>query len=87
MALGDWTGQPPVVDDWTSLGKLLVGLGASLVLVGLAIWWGAHLPGFGRLPGDIRLERPGFRLYFPLGTSLLLSLGLSLAVYLFSKFR
>ncbi|MFC6919034.1 DUF2905 domain-containing protein [Meiothermus taiwanensis] len=61
------------------IGRALVALGLVLVLLGL-VW--LYTPGllawFGRLPGDIRLEREGFRFYFPLTSMLLVSLGLSL---------
>jgi hypothetical protein len=68
------------------LGKLLMGLGALLLGVGLLLWLAADkLSWVGRLPGDIRVTRPGFQLYVPLMTSLLLSLGLSLALWLFNK--
>ena len=87
MAAVASTGQPRAVDDWTSLGKRFVGVGAFVALIGLVLWWGPELPGVGRLPGDIRIERPGFRLSIPLATSLLLSLGLSFALYWFSKLR
>ncbi|MGE3537160.1 MAG: DUF2905 domain-containing protein [Candidatus Tectimicrobiota bacterium] len=71
------------------LGKMLVSLGAGLCLLGLLLWFLAEkisLGWFGRLPGDIRLERPGFQFYAPLTTMLLLSLGLSLLLWLFNKF-
>jgi H+/Cl- antiporter ClcA len=70
-----------------NLGKILVSLGALLIVVGLILWLAADkLSWFGRLPGDIRIERPGFQLYAPLMTSVLLSVGLSLALWLVNKF-
>ena len=70
-----------------NLGKMLVSLGALLIVVGLILWLAADkLSWFGRLPGDIRIERPGFQLYAPLMTSVLLSVGLTLALWLFNKF-
>jgi len=69
------------------LGKILVSLGAFLIVVGLLFWLAADkLSWFGRLPGDLRIDRPGFQLYAPLMTSLLLSVGLTLAFWLFNKF-
>ncbi len=57
----------------------MVALGLVLLLLGL-VW--LYAPGllawFGRLPGDIRIEREGFRFYFPLTSMLLVSLALSL---------
>ena len=67
-------------------GPLLVGLGAVVILVGLLVWSGA-LGWFGRLPGDIRIEREGLRVYIPLVSMLLLSAALSLLLYLFRRFR
>ena len=70
-----------------NLGKILVSLGALLIVVGLILWLAADkLSWFGRLPGDIRIERPGFQLYAPLMTSVLLSIGLTLALWLVNKF-
>ena len=69
------------------LGKILVSLGALLSVVGLVLWLVADkFAWVGRLPGDIRLERPGFQFYAPLMTSLLLSVGLTLLLWLFNKF-
>jgi hypothetical protein len=67
-------------------GPLLVGLGAVVVLVGLLVWSGA-LAWFGRLPGDIRIEREGLRIYIPLVSMLLLSAAVSLLLYLVRRFR
>ena len=70
-----------------NLGKILVRLGALLIVVGLGLWLVADkLSWVGRLPGDIRIERPGFQFYAPLMTSVLLSVGLTLALWLFNKF-
>lgn len=71
------------------LGKMLAGLGALLLVTGLVLWLLADkvsLHWFGRLPGDIRVERPGWQFYAPLTTMLLLSLGLSGLLWLFNKF-
>ena len=71
------------------LGKTLVVIGMILVLVGGLLWLSGgtfkHLP-LGRLPGDIAIERENFRFYFPLATSILLSLGLTAAFWLFRMF-
>ena len=61
------------MDQRTPLGLLLITLGVVLVVVGALVWAGA-LSWFGRLPGDIRVERPGFRFYAPLVSMLILSL-------------
>jgi H+/Cl- antiporter ClcA len=69
------------------LGKMLVTIGVLLTVAGLLLWLAADkLSWFGRLPGDIHIEKPGFQLYAPLMTSLLISLGLTLAFWLFNRF-
>jgi hypothetical protein len=57
--------------------KTLIVLGAVLIAAGL-VWLAAGRLGLGHLPGDIVIERGNFRLYLPLGTSLLISVVLSL---------
>ena len=69
----------------TDLGKVLIALGAFLVIAGLALQLAGKLPWLGRLPGDIYVERENFRFYFPLATSILLSLLLTLALWLFRR--
>jgi hypothetical protein len=64
--------------------KLLIILGIVLIAVGLA-WAAGEKLGLGRLPGDIVIERDGFRLYIPLMTSLIVSVVLSLLLWLFSR--
>jgi H+/Cl- antiporter ClcA len=66
-----------------NIGKLIVGIGAVLVVVGLAVWLlGDKLSWFGNLPGDIKVERPGFSFYMPITTMILLSFGLSAIMWL-----
>ncbi len=62
-------------------GLLLIGAGIALVVVGLLVLTGG-LSWFGRLPGDIRIERGTVRVYFPLVSMLLVSLALTLIVNL-----
>jgi hypothetical protein len=70
-----------------SLGKMLVAAGALLALLGIVLIVAQRFPGLriGRLPGDIAVERPSFRFYFPLGTSIVVSIVLSLLFWLFSR--
>jgi hypothetical protein len=60
-----------------SAGLLVIAAGVVLVLLGLLIWSG-WLSWFGRLPGDIRIEREHVRFYFPITSMILLSVVLSL---------
>jgi hypothetical protein len=62
-------------------GPLMVAAGAVLVLVGLLVWSGG-LSWFGRLPGDIRIERDTVRIYLPIVSMLIVSVVLSLVLYL-----
>lgn len=64
--------------------KNLIYIGLALILVGLSWPWLAKLP-LGRLPGDIVIARPGLKVYIPITSMLLLSLVLSLLVWLFRK--
>ena len=70
------------------LGRLLIGIGAALILVGIIVtlWARLHLP-LGRLPGDMSWRGRGWTISFPLATSLLLSVLLSLLFWLFNRFR
>jgi len=66
-------------------GKVLIIIGALFVVAGLYLTLGGRLPPLGRLPGDLRFERDGFGFYFPLTTSILVSLLISLLFWLFRK--
>jgi len=66
------------------VNRALILLGASLVILGLGWSWFRQLPQF-RLPGDIVIERPGIRLFFPITTMLLLSALLSLAAWILRR--
>lgn len=68
-----------------SPGTILIAIGVGLILVGLLIWSGS-LSWFGRLPGDIRIERETVRVYVPIVSMLLVSLVVSLALYLVRRF-
>jgi hypothetical protein len=68
-----------------SAGPLVVLVGLGIVALGLLMWSGA-LGWFGRLPGDIRVERDGLRIFFPLTSMILLSLALTLLSYLIRRF-
>jgi hypothetical protein len=60
---------------------LLVVFGVVLILAGL-LWPWLQRIGLGRLPGDIVIEREGFRLYIPIGTSILISVAITLILWL-----
>lgn len=68
------------------LGKHIALIGLALVAFGLLIWL-LGKGGFKGLPGDIRYESDGVRLYFPIVTSIIVSIVLSALVWLWSWFR
>ncbi len=67
------------------LGKTLVILGIILVGVGLLLTFFNKIPLLGKLPGDIYVQKKNFTFYFPLATSVVVSVILSLVLWLFSR--
>jgi hypothetical protein len=68
-----------------SAGPLIVAAGVTLVLIGLLVWSGG-LSWFGRLPGDIRIEKESVHIYIPLVSMFLVSVVLSLILNLLNRF-
>lgn len=64
--------------------RALILIGLAVLVVGLAWPWLSKLP-LGRLPGDIVIDRPGLKFFFPLTTGILISLVLSFLAWLFRK--
>jgi len=71
--------------NFDSFGKLFILIGLAFLGIGAIILLFKNIPFFGKLPGDILIQRKNFTFYFPLATSILLSIALSLLFYLFSK--
>lgn len=69
------------------LGKTLIIIGGLVLLVGLLLYFFDRIPFLGKLPGDILVKKKNFTFYFPLATSILLSLLLTLLLYLINRFR
>jgi hypothetical protein len=67
------------------VGKALIGMGLVIALVGVVLLLAGRIPGLGRLPGDIYVQRGNWSFYFPLATSILVSLVLSLLFWLFGR--
>ena len=65
----------------------MIVLGILIAVIGVVLVAASRLPGLklGRLPGDIYIERDGWRFYFPLMTSIILSVVLSIILWLFSR--
>ncbi|HTL61142.1 MAG TPA: DUF2905 domain-containing protein [Nitrospira sp.] len=77
--------------EWGGLGKVFIGIGLAIAGLGVLLLLADRVPGMshlfgwiGKLPGDISIKRDNFSLFFPLGTSILLSVLLSLVLYLLS---
>ncbi len=66
-------------------GRELVIFGIVLILIGLLLGSGVRLPILGKLPGDIFIDKINFKFYFPLTTSILISIILTLIFNLFRK--
>jgi len=64
------------------LGKFLILFGLIIMLMGLMLTFSKHIPYLGRLPGDIFYERGSVKIYFPLMTSVLISIILTLVINL-----
>jgi hypothetical protein len=66
-------------------GKTIMIIGFSVMILGAILWLGGKVPGIGKLPGDIIIKRGNFTFYFPLATSILLSVILSVILALFRR--
>jgi len=69
----------------SDLGRVLIVVGVILVIVGAVFLLAPKIPWLGKLPGDISYQRGNFSFYFPLGTCILVSIILTLIMYLFLR--
>lgn len=68
------------------LGKYVIFFGFLVVVIGVILYlFGNHLSWLGKLPGDIRIDRGHFKLYFPITTMILISVILTLLIHIFRK--
>jgi len=70
---------------FSALGKMLILLGVFAILMGLLLLFGDKIPWMGRLPGDILIKKEKFTFYFPVTTSILISIILTLLFTFFRK--
>jgi hypothetical protein len=82
-----------VTVEWTAIGKVLIGLGLAIVVIGVLLVAGDRIPGLGgavswlgKLPGDLSYKRDNVSFYFPIATSIVLSIVLSLVFYILGWF-
>ena len=69
----------------SGLGRSLIIMGLVLVVAGLAITFAPRIPWLGKLPGDIYIKKENVSFYFPVASSILISLVLSLILWLFKR--
>ena len=69
----------------SEIGKLLIVFGVLIAVAGVVIVLAGRLPWIGRLPGDLYVRRGNFTFYFPLATSILASIVLTLVFWLFGR--
>lgn len=73
------------MNDSGALGRMLLILGAVLLVLGALLAFGPRIPWLGKLPGDFSFGGSGWRVYVPLGTSIVISVLLTLAFWLFRQ--
>ena len=71
--------------NFQPLAKLIILTGVILVIVGVILYFFKGIPFLGKLPGDIHIEKKNFSFHFPIVTCILLSVILSIILYLISK--
>ena len=79
--------------EWTAIGKLLIGIGVAIAVIGVLLIAADRIPGLGgavswlgKLPGDLSYKRDNVSVYFPIATSIVLSIVLSLLFYILGWF-
>jgi hypothetical protein len=71
--------------EFQQFGKILIFIGILILLIGVFFLFGDKIPFLGKLPGDIYIKKKNFTFYFPIVTSIILSLLISLILYLLRK--
>jgi len=74
-----------MIPELQQFGKLMIFAGIFLLILGILFFFGDKIPIIGKLPGDIYIKKKNFTFYFPIVTSILISLLISLILYLFRK--
>jgi len=70
----------------SGFGKILILFGIISILAGILLLFADKIPYIGKMPGDIRIEKENFKFYFPLTTSIILSVVVSLILWIISIF-
>jgi hypothetical protein len=82
---GKETSQDIMSEGLHSLGKVLIIFGALAIGIGGILLLSGKLPWFGKLPGDILIQKKNFTFYFPIATSILISIILTLLLWVFGR--
>jgi hypothetical protein len=86
VTVAAWADWPHLIRVQPEIGRLIIGIGVLLVIIGLVVW---KVPGaltwFGKLPGDLSIQKGGFSFYFPLASCVLISVVLSLLAWVFRR--
>jgi hypothetical protein len=69
----------------SDLGRVLLVLGIAIAVIGALLMFAGRIPWIGRLPGDIHVQRGNWTFYFPLATSIVVSVLLTLLLWLFGR--
>jgi len=73
--------------NFPSPGKFLILIGVVFIIIGIAFLFFNKISLFGKLPGDILIQKKNFSFYFPVTTSIVISILLTLILYIINKFR
>lgn len=71
--------------EFNAFGKTLIIIGIIMIIAGGLLMFGNKIPFFGRMPGDISIQKKNFGFYFPITTCIIISIILSLLSWLFGK--
>jgi hypothetical protein len=71
--------------EFQHIGKILIITGIAVIILGIILFFIDKIPFVGKLPGDILVKGKNFTFYFPIATSIILSLLISLIIYLLRK--
>lgn len=75
------------MNDFQNLGRLLIIVGIAIIALGAILFFFNKIPFLGKLPGDIMIQRKNFTFYFPIVTSIVISILLSLIFYFISRLK
>jgi methylthioribose-1-phosphate isomerase len=82
-----------LMPEWTAIGKVMIGIGLAITVIGALLVAADRIPGLGnvfswmgKLPGDLSFKRDNVSFYFPIATSILLSVVLSVVFYILGWF-